>query len=121
MSTHDGGVVRPGGLPQVGVFGGGVRLDRQHVQQRLRDLTQGHRIRTNSWPTMVAPEGANAFWPSWPIIMVATLAPRPLKDRRRDLDSVGDVPKGPRTSPNSVLAKAAQGFGISQRVWPPKT
>ena len=38
----------------------------------------------NSWPTIAAPEGANAFVPSG-IILAATREPMPLKLSRRDL------------------------------------
>ena len=50
------------------------------------DLAKGNRIiGQNSWPTMVAPEGANAFWPSAPSIWVATLWTQALAESRRDL------------------------------------
>ena len=65
----------------------------------------------NFWPTTLAPLGARAFSPTWPSIWVATLAPRPLNESRRDLASVDEPDnsppfKGPMTLSESSLANA---------------
>jgi hypothetical protein len=69
-------------LGEVGVLGGRVNPDREHVAQPGRDPAEGMGSPWNSWATTVAPLGASALVPSRS--RAATWRPMPLKLNRRE-------------------------------------
>ena len=67
-------------------------LGGQHVQERLRDLAQCHRVLNELLADDRRTGGCQAFVPSG-IILAATWAPMPLNESRRDLLPAPDEDK----------------------------